>query len=304
MNEFAAQVVVFLCVLVIAAIFSTSTIKQIADDSKSKKEEDAAMRRRKAEISGKAALTRKERFVQNLRYNLDVIHMPKEVFMVMEIGAGIIGFFLGKLILSSFELAVALAIVCVLLPVVFVIVRASWYRQHEAAMLENCMVMITGAYRANKDIIKSVKDNIDKPNMPQAFKNFLSEVAFVDSNVEKALRRVGASFKNRYFQEWIEVLIKAQYDSNMMDILPVIIDEMDEAKKAQNESSAAMKAVWREYAIWVVTVICVPLVLKINDEWYNALVNTLPGKCMVVALLLGIINSLRVMIKISKPVDV
>lgn len=304
MSAFFAEAIVFLCILGIAAILSTKTLKQIASESKQKKEEEAEMRRRRAEITGKSALTRKERFAQNLLYNLDVIHMPRQVYIIMEVGAAIIGFFFGKLILSSPELAIAMAIVCALLPTVFVVVRASWYKQHEAAMLENCMVMITGAYRTNKDIIKSVKDNIDKQNMPQAFKTFLSDVAFVDSNVERALRKVGASFGNRYFQEWIEVLIKAQYDSTMMDILPVIIDEMDEAKKAQNESSAAMKAVWREYATWVVTAICVPLVLKINDEWYSALVDTIPGKCMVLALLLGIVNSLRVMIKISKPVEV
>lgn len=304
MTIFLVQTILFIILLVLITMVSLSALKKIRDESVEKKREEAELRRRKAAISGKETLSKSARLKQQVLYNLDVIHMPMTVFLVMEVGVTVIGFFAGKLILTATGLSVALACIFALLPLVFISVRASWYKQNEAAMLEGCMVMITGAYRTNKDIIKSVQDNINKSQMPVAFKTFLSDVTFVDSSVERALRKVGASFSNPYFNEWIEVLIKSQHDSTMMDILPVIIDEMNEAKKAQNESSAAMKAVWREYALWVITVICVPLVLKINDEWYNALTNTLVGKGLVIALLICLANTLRAMVKISKPIDI
>ena len=302
-NAFPALAGVFICILVIIGIVFSSSLKEMAEESKQKKEEKAALARRKAEISGKNTLSKTQRLKEALYYNLKVIKMPKQIFGIMVIGAAIIGFFFGKMILTSGELALCMGLLFGCMPVVFVAVRANWYKQHELATLETCMVMINSSYRASRDIIKAVKDNIDKPNMPVAFQTFLSDVAFVDSNVERGLRKVGAAFRNRYFDEWIEVLIKAQHDSNMMDLLPVIVEEMDEAKKAQNESAAAMKAVWKEYALWVVTVICVPLALKLNDEWYNALVNTPLGKLLVVLLLLGVLNTMRVMAKISKPLD-
>lgn len=300
---FLAQVAFFVCILVIICIASANSFREMAEQAKEKKQREEELRRRKAEISGTTSLNRIQRLKENLLYNLRVIKMPNQIFLIMVIGAAIVGFFFGKLILTTFELSLCMALLFAFMPIIFVVVRANWYRQHEADMLENCMVMINGSYRACRDIIKAVKDNIDKPNIPVAFKTFLSDVAFVDSNVEKALRKVAAAFRNRYFDEWIEVLIKAQYDSNMMDMLPVIVDEMNEAKKAQNESAAAMKSVWREYAMWVITVICVPLVLKVNPEWYNALVNTPFGKVLVVLLLLGLANTMRIMAKISKPID-
>lgn len=303
MIPFYGQAIIFLCFFIVAIILSIPSLKDAHKYAQEKKNEREEYRKRKAIIAGKEYIGRTAKFRQRLLYNLDIVRMPKQVFFVLEIGSAILGLFFGRLILSSLELVICMAAVTACLPIVFVAVRASWYRQHEAAILESCMVMITGSYRANRDIIKAIKDNIDKPNMPVAFRNFLSEVTFVDSSVERALRRVAASFNNRYFDEWIEVLIKAQHDSTMMDILPVIVDEMNEAKKAQNESAAAMKAVWREYVIWVITVVCVPLILKLNNEWYTALVYTLPGKAMVLGLLLGLVNTLRVMVKISRPLD-
>lgn len=300
---FLAEVAVFVCILAVIALLSLNALKQIAEESRQKKEEQKNLRRRKAEISGQQKLSKSQRFKENLLYNLQVIKMPTQLFAIMEIGITIIGFFFGKLILTSAELALCMAIVFAFLPIVFVSVRANWYKQQEMASIETCMVMINSSYRASRDIVKAVRDNADNPSMPVAFKNFLSTVTLVDSNVERALRKVGAAFNNRYVDEWIEALIKAQYDSNMMDLLPSIVSEMDEAKKAQNESAAAMKAVWREYAMWVVTIICVPLVLKINPEWYNALVYTPVGKLLVVLLLLGLLNTMRVMVKISKPID-
>lgn len=304
MAIFAAQAVIFVVVLLIAIVLSASSIKSISEENRERKLEAEAFRKRKAAMSGRDTMSKVEKFKHKTMYTLDIIHMPRTIFLIMEIGAFILGFFFGKIILTSSELALIMAIVVAMVPFTFVFVSANWYKQNEAAMLENCMVLITGSYRANKDIIKAVRDNIDKPNMPLAFKTFLSDVTFVDSSVEKALRKVGASVSNRHFDEWIEVLIKSQHDSNMMDILPIIIDEMNEAKKAQKEASAAMKAVWREYALWVVTMICVPLVLKINDDWYNSLVNTPIGKGLVIALFVGLANSLRVMVKISKPTDI
>lgn len=305
MTTFLAQAIIFIIFLIFACIVSVPVVKQMSSESKQKKEEAAEFKRRQAAITGKSNLTRLQRFKQNLLYNIDVIKMPRQVFLILEVGAVVLGFIFGKIVFTSTGLALASVALFVTLPAVFVLVRASWYKQNEAGMLENCMVMITSSYRSTRDIVKAFKDNVNKNNVPVAFKNFVSDVTFVDSNVERALRKVGAAFNNRYFDEWIEVLIKAQHDSTMMDILPSIIDEMDEAKKAQSEASAAMKKVWREYITWVITCICVPLVLRVNEEWYNALVYTVPGKVLVIALIAGLINSLRVMLKInSRPIDV
>lgn len=295
-----ALILVFVLLLAAISVASLNVFNDFAREQNEKKEAENEFKRRKAAMTGKETLGPVARFKQKLLYNLDIIHMPRQIFLIMELGATIIGFFIGKIILTGTELAVFMSVLFAALPLTFIFVRSSWYKQHEMAMLENCMVTITSTYRANKDIIKSVSENINKTNMPVAFKNFLGEVAYVDSSVERALRKVGASFDNKYFDEWIEVLIKSQRDSNMMDILPVIIDEMDEAKKAQNESSAAMRSVWREYVIWVVTCVCVPLVLRLNADWYNALVNTPIGKALVIGLLVFLANTLRAMVKISR----
>lgn len=303
MTAFLWEAIIFLCLMVGILFLFMNTFKGMQEDAAMKRAAKREMKRRKASMSGESGEGRVSRYVQMFRYNLSLIKMPVPMFYGFEAGAFILGFFAGKLILTRLSLAMLMALLFLLLPIVLVTVRASWYTQREAAMLENCMVIITGSYRANKDIIKAIGDNMNKPNMPKAFKNFYHEVSMVNPSVEQALMKLKLSFNNRYFDEWVDVLIKSQHDSTMMEILPVIIDEMDEAKKAQNESHAALKAVWREYAIWVITVFCVPLVLKINDKWYSALVDTVIGKCLVVALLVGLCNTLRCMIKINRPKD-
>lgn len=300
MTVFVGEVLIFIFLFAAVLIGSANIFKTMKLEADARRRSESEFKRRKAEMTGKNTLGFIDRYKQKIGYSLDLIKMPKTVFLMLVGGSTIVGFFFGKIILTRSELAIFMAALFSTLPIVFVGVRSSWYKHHEMASLETCMVTITGSYRATKDIVKAVRDNIDKTTMPVAFKNFLSEVTFVDSSIEKALRKVGASFDNKYFDEWIEILIKSQYDSHMMDLLPVIIDEMDEAKKAQNESSAAMKAVWREYALWVITCICVPLVLRLNAQWYDALVNTTPGKVLVILLLVGVANTFRAMAAISK----
>ena len=287
MTEFTLQALLFLCILGICCVLISEPIMNEARLSAEQRKKEREFHERRSMISGEPKVSKVERMKGQFIYSLELIHMPSSVFRLLEAGCLIIGFFFGKMILTRTGLAIFMSLLFALFPVIFVSVRASWYKQKEMAQLENCMVMITSTYRATKDIVGAIQENIDKPSMPVAFRSFLSDVSFVDSSVEKALRKIAVPFNNYYFTEWINALIKSQYDSTMIDILPSIIDEMDEAKKAQNESSRAMKAVWREYVIWIISAICVPLILKLNDQWYNALVNTPIGKGLLIGMMLG-----------------
>lgn len=301
MTYLACEVIIFIIFLAIAGILLYPKYKASLEIEREHKKAKAEFEARNAMISGEKKLTGIKKFKQKLLYNMDVVHMPHNVFYTACVASGVVGFFFGRIVLSTVGLSIVCAIGFLFIPAAFIAVQANWYKQKEAISLENCMVMVTSSYRSTNDIIKAIECNIDKPDMPVAFRTFLTDVTFVDASVERALHKMAASIDNPFFDEWVDVLIKSQNDRNMIELLPIIIDEMNEAKKAQIESQSAMKGVWKEYALWVGTVAAVPLILKLNQAWYNALVYTAMGKIMLFFLMVGLANTVRQMIKISRP---
>ena len=300
---FIAEVILFVLLISAALIASLNTINKLIAEEKERKAAEAELLAKRQKISGKTQYKGLKLLKQRISYSLDVIHMPKHIFQILMGGCVIVGFFFGRIVFTTFGLSLLTACMFTFLPILFVSVSANWYKQKESAILENSMVMVNSSYRATYDIIQAIRENANKPNVPTAFKTFLADVTFVDTSVERSLRKMAASIENPFFESWVDVLIKSQNDRNMIDLLPGIVDEMNEAKRAQVESQTVMKSVWREYALWVVTVICAPLALKLNATWYNALIYTTVGKVLIILLMVGLLNTVRTMIKISKPIN-
>ena len=213
------------------------------------------------------------------------------------------GMILGKFLFSDTVLATVTGIV--LIPLLYIVlkVRARWYKRNQDELLENSMNIITNSYLGCNDIITADNENLDKLDTPKPFAEFISDVTLIDSNIKRALMKLELKISNKYFSEWIDILVLAQEKSgDYRFILPAVVQSMNDAKRLQIEADTVMMAVWRDYFTSIVlSFSIIPLLRWSNSAWFEILVGTFVGKLLIILMLVMTIVSAFITLKINKP---
>ena len=224
-------------------------------------------------------------------------------FWLLTALSGFIGVGIGKALFVSAMLAVATGIV--MLPVPFIIfkVRARWYKRNQDELLENAMNLITNSYLSCNDIITAVNENLDKLDIYKPFAEFITDVTLIDANLRRALRRLELKINNRFFSEWIDILVLSQEKSgDYRFILPAVVQSMNDAKRLQIEADTVMMSVWREYFMAILlSFSIIPLLRWSNSEWFSILVGSTGGKLLILFMLVLTIVTAFITLKINKP---
>lgn len=224
-------------------------------------------------------------------------------FWLLTALSGFIGVGIGKALFVSAMLAVATGIV--MLPVPFIIfkVRARWYKRNQDELLENAMNLITNSYLSCNDIITAVNENLDKLDIYKPFAEFITDVTLIDSNLRRALRRLELKINNRFFSEWIDILVLSQEKSgDYRFILPAVVQSMNDAKRLQIEADTVMMSVWREYFMAILlSFSIIPLLRWSNSEWFSILVGSTGGKLLILFMLVLTIVTAFITLRINKP---
>ena len=224
-------------------------------------------------------------------------------FWLLTALSGFIGVGIGKALFVSAMLAVATGIV--MLPVPFIIfkVRARWYKRNQDELLENAMNLITNSYLSCNDIITAVNENLDKLDIYKPFAEFITDVTLIDSNLRRALRRLELKINNRFFSEWIDILVLSQEKSgDYRFILPAVVQSMNDAKRLQIEADTVMMSVWREYFMAILlSFSIIPLLRWSNSEWFSILVGSTGGKLLILFMLVLTIVTAFITLIINKP---
>lgn len=224
-------------------------------------------------------------------------------FWLLTALSGFIGVGIGKALFVSAMLAVATGIV--MLPVPFIIfkVRARWYKRNQDELLENAMNLITNSYLSCNDIITAVNENLDKLDIYKPFAEFITDVTLIDSNLRRALRRLELKINNRFFSEWIDILVLSQEKSgDYRFILPAVVQSMNDAKRLQIEADTVMMSVWREYFMAILlSFSIIPLLRWSNSEWFSILVGSTGGKLLILLMLVLTIVTAFITLKINNP---
>lgn len=213
------------------------------------------------------------------------------------------GMILGKFLFSDTVLATVTGIVLIPLPYIVLKVRARWYKRNQDELLENSMNIITNSYLGCNDIITAINENLDKLDTPKPFAEFISDVTLIDSNIKRALMKLELKINNKYFSEWIDILVLAQEKSgDYRFILPAVVQSMNDAKRLQIEADTVMMAVWRDYFTSIVlSFSIIPLLRWSNSAWFEILVGTFVGKLLIILMLVMTIVSAFITLKINKP---
>lgn len=222
------------------------------------------------------------------------------------------GFMAGFLLFNNTGLAAITAFCLTPAPYFYLNIKSARAAREEIEGLENTMSIITNAYAGCDDIIKAVETYVQEKNRyipvnlrkPTPFDEFVSEIRLINPNVEHGLYRLSAKIKNRYFAEWIKMLILCYHDRRLKFALFPVIKSMNDAKAMQIESDSMMVRVWWDYLMTVCMMFSIiPLMRFSNAEWFAILTGTTIGKALIVVMLITALATSFYVMKVTRPVN-
>lgn len=228
--------------------------------------------------------------------------MPKTAYYILTVVCAVGGYCAGKVIFSSFPIALAVGTFGLIAPLLFFSFRQTKAKTAQLERLASSMMILSNSYVVTEDFITSVRDNLEILEYPEPFKDFLTYVTLMDSSVGNGLRRMEAKVNNPYFSQWIDALVLAQEDRSLKYVTVTVVDSMHDVLSVQAESDAAMYAVWRDYLMTLIMIFSVPLIFKFTlADAYLTLTTSLGGQAMFILLLAAVIFSVFRALKINKP---
>ena len=228
--------------------------------------------------------------------------MPKTAYYILTVVCAVGGYCAGKVIFSSFPIALAVGTFGLIAPLLFFSFRQTKAKTAQMERLASSMMILSNSYVVTEDFITSVRDNLEILEHPEPFKDFLTYVTLMDSSVATGLRRMEAKVNNPYFSQWIDALVLAQDDRSLKYVTVTVVDSMHDVLSVQAESDAAMYAVWRDYLMTLIMIFSVPLIFKFTlADAYLTLTGSLVGQSMFILLLAAVIFSVFRALKINKP---
>ena len=228
--------------------------------------------------------------------------MPKTAYYILTVVCAVGGYCAGKVIFSSFPIALAVGTFGLIAPLLFFSFRQTKAKTAQLERLASSMMILSNSYVVTEDFITSVRDNLEILEHPEPFKDFLTYVTLMDSSVATGLRRMEAKVNNPYFSQWIDALVLAQEDRSLKYVTVTVVDSMHDVLSVQAESDAAMYAVWRDYLMTLIMIFSVPLIFKFTlADAYLTLTGSLVGQGMFILLLAAVIFSVFRALKINKP---
>ena len=192
-----------------------------------------------------------------------------------------------------------------LAPVWYLRATASVYKKHLNEELETAISVVTTSYLRSGDLMKAVKENIPYLNPPVKgnFEAFITEAEMLNANMISAINSLKMKIPNRIFHEWCNTLIQCQSDRNMMNTLTFTVQKFSDMRIFQTELEAIINEPKREAFAMMFLVLCnIPLLYVLNQNWFETLIFTLPGKITLAICAAVILFSFTRIMQLSKPI--
>ena len=227
--------------------------------------------------------------------------IPLPVYLLMTLGCGVGGFLAGKLIYSSPLIAGATGAVMLFAPLLLFSFRESKAQSRDLGRLASSMMILSNSYVVTEDFLTTVKDNLDILEYPEPFRDFYAYATYMSSDLRGALRRMERQVRNGYFSQWVDALVLAQEDRELKHVTVSVVRCMYDALQVQQESEAAMYAVWRDYFLVLILIFSVPLVFRfLLAEAYTAMTTSLLGQGLLLLLLGAVVFSVLRALKLNR----
>ena len=229
--------------------------------------------------------------------------VPKPVLLAFTALCSVGGFFAGRIVYRSPLISVCVAVFGAFVPALVLSLRQSKAASARLERLASSMMLLSNSYLTTDDLITTVEQNLELLEYPEPFQDFLVYVTRMDSNIRAGLRRMEARVNNPYFSQWIDALILAQDDRALKNVAVAVVESFHDVIRAQQDSDAAMFAVWRDYLLTLILIFSVPLVFKMMmNEAYIAMTGTLAGQGIFLLLLAAVAYSVVRAVHINRPI--
>lgn len=238
-----------------------------------------------------------------MEYSTQGFTISKVYFIsaVLSIGGIVFGFAVNNIFLVP-VLAVGMA----MLPVWIIKLRESSYKKQLNGIMETALSGITTSYMRNNNIVLAVEENmkhITYPLLP-VFSTFVNENKLLNANVSYGLRKMKAQINNTTFGEWCDAMIQCQSDHSLKVTLFPIINKFSEMKNIQTELDTTMMIPFQQFiTMAIVVAMGLPIMKFINNDWYEIMVTTLPGKFIIAVTVLSIFAGMNKAVALCRPVE-
>lgn len=275
----------------------------LGTDLKRSAKSDADRRRKKKSFRAQSRLSNRiAALKEKVQSVFEQSPMPLCACMLLSAASAVGGFLAGKVVFTSTFLSVFVAVLMSMLPLIVMSFRQNVTRSKWLNRLASSMMILSNSYLVTGDFITTVQDNISLLEYPKPFRDFLTYASLMDNDVKSALRRMENSVNNPYFSQWVDSLILAQDDRSLRYVSVTVVATFHDALQAQEESDAAMYAVWREYIITLCLIFSVPLIFKlVMYDAYLTMTTSFAGQSLMMLLLAAVVFSVFKAIKINKP---
>jgi len=138
--------------------------------------------------------------------------LPKAAYYSLTVACAGAGFFAGRVVYHSLLISVAVSIMGLFAPLLLFSLRQTKAQSARLDRLAASMMILSNSYLVTEDFITTVSDNVDILEYPEPFRDFLTYVTLMDSDINNGLRRMEDQVNNGYFSQWTDALILAQDD--------------------------------------------------------------------------------------------
>ena len=208
--------------------------------------------------------------------------------------------------IGNLFLAPVLAIGLMFVPFWYIKTTETNYKKAISSELETALSIITTAYLRNEDIITSIEENVHYLNPPvkTVFESFISRIKLKSPDVTAALLEMKQQIDNEVFHEWCDSLILCQNDRSLKSTLTPIVNKLSDMRVVNADLEYLITGPRKEFITMAFLVIGnIPLLYMLNKDWYNSLMNTIPGQVILAVSAVGIFVATAIVIKLTKPIE-
>jgi len=253
-----------------------------------------------------------ERAWQYWLHLISLAQVPVPLFIILCLLSLTLGTVLGNLVMGDLSLAFFVGSCATPLPLIYIFLLSRKYIKREAEQLEGMMSSVTQAYLASNSIIAAFEsyNNMRNKGLDPRLRRitpvdeFLIDVHAINPSVAEGLRKLQAKENNRYFDDWIDMLIRCTRNNELRFGLQPIIKAFNDSKIMQMEAETVTAMVWREYAFVVIMLLGIIPVLRLSNEaWYNILTKTAVGRVLVCVLIAATLGTSFYVLRVTRPLD-
>lgn len=300
--EYAYLVVIFgLLVFGFFRIFDLS-IADIFEERERRKTPRSAQKRARITVDKQSKYAKyKEGMANTIAVSK---HLTWNSFMNILAFLGGLGLFAGFL-MNNIPLGLVLMVI---LPITFSKwqkVRGNSYTRFLDNQVEDALAVITNHYAQSENLLIAVESSLVRLENPLLgiLTNFANDLRLGTNTVE-SLYGLRSKVNNRYWREWIDIMIRCQDDRQCKPLLMPVIHKMSNVRKAQARLDTQMKSIWSQHIMITLMVIAVIPLLRVMDKaWYESLMFTGVGKAIIIFAVVDIFFATLYVIKVNKPVS-